>query len=230
MIDLGKMVKARLQSEEGLGIEFQFNPSEYSVSKSATWNTAQVSQGTESGSKPHFVGSTPQTIRLQIFFDDWESNDETILKDVKLLLVWCSPSKLSMFAQKPQPPVLHFIWGSNPHLMDVRFYLESVSVKYTMFKPDGMPVRATADITLKEVPDDLGPQNPTSGSIHSRRTHLLTEGDTLQSVAAKEYDNPNLWRALAEFNAIDDPLRLTIGDRLLLPSPEEAAKASRKER
>ena len=224
MMDLGKMVKARLESEDGGSLEFQFNPAEYSVKKSATWSTPQRSMATKSGPKPNFVGSNPQTVGLQIFFDDWESQDDAVGRDIQLLLTWCSPTRDSISSKKPQPPVLHFVWGSNAHLMDHKFYLESVSVKYTMFKPDGTPVRATADISLKEVPDDLGPQNPTSGSIHARRTHLAIDGDTLQSIASKEYGDPNLWRGVAEFNGIDDPLRLSIGSRVLLPSQEEAAQ------
>jgi nucleoid-associated protein YgaU len=223
MIDMGKMVKARLESDDGGSLEFQFNPAEYSVKKSATWHTPERSMSTTAGAKPNFVGSNPQTIGLQIFFDDWESQEESVVKDVQLLLHWCAPTRESISNKTPQPPVLHFTWGSNPHLMDHKFYLESVSVKYTMFKPDGTPVRATADISLKEVPEDLGPQNPTSGSLRTRKTHLLSEGDTLQSIAAKEYGNPNLWRGVADFNGIDDPMRLATGTRILLPTKEEAA-------
>ena len=223
MIDMGKMVKAKLISEDEGALEFQFNPAEYSVKKSATWHTPERSAATKAGPPPNYVGSNPQSINLQIFFDDWESGEEHVVGYIKLLLAWCSPTLLSIANKTPQPPVLHFIWGSNPHLMDVKFYLESVNVKYTMFKPDGTPVRATADISLKEVPDDPGPQNPTSGSIHARKTHVLADGDSLQSIAAKEYGNPNLWRGLADFNGIDDPMRLVIGSRILLPTKEEAA-------
>jgi hypothetical protein len=224
MIDMGKMVKARLESDGAGSLEFQFNPAEYSVKKSATWNTPQRSMGTKAGPPPNFVGSNPQSISLQIFFDDWESGRETVVKDVQLLLSWCTPTKESISNKTPQPPVLHFMWGSNPQLMDHKFYMESVSVKYTMFKPDGTPVRATADISLKEVPEQLGAQNPTSGSINTRKTHVLSDGDTLQSIAASEYGNPNLWRGLADFNRIDDPMRLAIGSRILVPTKEEAAE------
>src|SRR5207244_13523516 len=72
-----------------------------------------------------------------------------------------------------------------------------------------------------------GPQNPTSGSINARRTHLISDGDTLQSIANEEYGNPNFWRGVAIFNAIDDPLRLTKGDRILLPSTDEDRKSTR---
>ncbi|TMB59776.1 MAG: LysM peptidoglycan-binding domain-containing protein [Chloroflexi bacterium] len=119
------------------------------------------------------------------------------------------------------------MWGSNSQLADHKFYLERVNVKYTMFGRTGNPLRATADITLKEFPDPNEGQNPTSGAIHARKTHLVADGDTLQSIANKEYGNPNLWRGIATFNGIDDPLRVTAGSRLLLPSTDEAAEASK---
>ena len=222
-----KMVKAKLEEAEGAKrLEFKFNPSEYSVKKGAHWEAPKRNMKSKAGSRPDYIGSDPQTVSLQIFFDDWEAVMGSISKDVDQLFDWCTPSKSSM-GTKPQPPLLRFVWGSNLQLAMQRFYLESVSVKYTMFGRSGNPLRATADITLKEVPSELGPQNPTSGSIHARRTHLISEGDTLQSIATSEYGNPNLWRGLAMFNDIDDPMRLTMGSRILLPSPEEASEGSR---
>ncbi|HEY6057334.1 MAG TPA: hypothetical protein VIV06_04840, partial [Candidatus Limnocylindrales bacterium] len=74
------------------------------------------------------------------------------------------------------------------------------------------------------VPTDPKKQNPTSGAIHSRATHVMREGDSLASVAYLEYGDPALWRGLAAFNEIDDPGRLTPGTRLLLPTIEEALR------
>ena len=118
---------------------------------------------------------------------------------------------------KPEPPVLKLHWGSNHQLENHKFYLESVSAKYTMFSAEGKPLRATADINLKEVPDDPPPQNPTSGSIHARRTHLITDGDSLQSIAYATYGDATAWRTIAEANGIDEPVRLRRGATLSLP-------------
>jgi nucleoid-associated protein YgaU len=222
-----KMVKAKLEEAEGAtSLEFKFNPSEYAVKKGAHWEAPKRSMKSKAGSRPDYIGSDPATVSLQIFFDDWEAAFGDVSRDVDQLFDWCTPSKISM-GSKPQPPLLRFIWGSNLQLRMQQFYLESVSVKYTMFGRSGNPLRATADITLKEVPNEQGPQNPTSGAIYARRTHLISEGDTLQSIASGEYGNPNLWRGLALFNEIDDPMRLTLGSRILLPSQEEASEGSR---
>jgi nucleoid-associated protein YgaU len=41
-------------------------------------------------------------------------------------------------------------------------------------------------------------------------------------VAFREYGEAGLWRGIAAFNGIDDPLRVVAGTRLLLPTADEA--------
>src|SRR2546429_4638849 len=133
-----KMVKARLEEVGGAGsLEFKFNPSEISVSKSAGWNAAPRSMNTKAGGKPEYTGSQPRTVSLQIFFDDWESIVGDVTKQVELLFEWCTPSRLSFSSQKHQPPALRFIWGSNIPMATRTFYLEKVDAKYTMFGRTG---------------------------------------------------------------------------------------------
>jgi nucleoid-associated protein YgaU len=214
--------KASLAEVDGsTELTFRFNPKEYSISKSATWNRP-TNKSAKSASKPEFGGVQPQAITMELFFDDWENTKGDLVKDINQLLEWLKPTHDSISKKKPQPQILQFRWGSNESLTKFKGFLKSVSVKYTMFKPDGKPVRATANIALEEVPDDPGKTNPTSGSIAGRRTHVVTSGDSLHSIAFDEYGDPTLWRALAQFNQIDDPLRLAPGTRLMLPSPDEA--------
>ena len=95
-----------------------------------------------------------------------------------------------------------------------------------MFKPDGTPLRATVDVTLVEVPNEPAGQNPTSGALAGYRTTIVGDGDSLHSIAYREYGNPTLWRGLAVANAIDDPLAVASGATLLIPPREHAAELS----
>lgn len=204
-------------------VTFLFNPTEYTVTKGATWNRPQ-SSGAKSATKPQFGGTNPQTLAMEIFFDDWEARKGTIAADVAALLEWTKPTPASVQKKKPEPPILTFDWGNNPAIHDFRGYLKSISAKYTLFDTDGTPLRVSATITMEEVPTDPKAQNPSSGSREGRRSRTLREGDTLQSVAYDEYGDPTLWRALATFNDIDDPLRVRSGTGLLIPSITEAAR------
>jgi len=49
------------------------------------------------------------------------------------------------------------------------------------------------------------------------KVYTVQRGDTLQAIAYREYDNPSEWRRIAEANAVDDPLALEPGTRLLVP-------------
>jgi len=217
--------KASLVAVDGSKeLKFRFNPKEYSIQKSASW-TRPTNKSAKSSSKPEFGGVQPQSMSMELFFDDWENEDADLLEDVNTLLGWLKPTEESINKKKPQPQILKLQWGSNHSLSEFKGFLKSVGVKYTMFKPDGKPVRATANIALEEVPDEPKPTNPTSGSLAGRRTYVIGAGDTLQSVAYAEYGDAALWRSLAVFNGIDDPLRVAPGLRLLLPSADEAAAA-----
>src|SRR5256886_790062 len=79
-----KMVKAKLEEVDGLGrLEFKFNPSEYSVQKSAQWDAPRRSMSTEGGAEPEFIGTEPRSVHMQIFFDDWEAAVGDVTKDVE---------------------------------------------------------------------------------------------------------------------------------------------------
>ena len=63
---------------------------------------------------------------------------------------------------------------------------------------------------------DLAQHNPRIGSVRCPYT-----GETLATVAFKELNDAGLWRAIAEENRVDDPLRLAPGTELLLPTLDE---------
>jgi hypothetical protein len=218
------MPKASLATEDGSKtLKFQFNPKELSISKSATWNRP-TNKGAKHSTKPEFGGVQPQSVQLELFFNDWEGSG-SLMADIGQLITWLKPTDKSISDKKPQPQALTFQWGAGP-LTGFKGFLKSVNAKYTMFKPDGTPVRATAQITLEEIPVETAKQNPTSGAIAGRRTHVVAAGDSLHSLAFREYDDPGLWRGLAAFNDVDDPLRLAPGTRLLIPTADEAAALS----
>jgi hypothetical protein len=218
-------MKAQLIPVDGSeSLRFRFNPKEYSVTKSATWDRPQ-NKGAKHSTPPEFIGSNPRTVQMELLFDDWEGQGD-LVKDVQTLLRWMEPTDQSLSQSKPRPHLLKFEWDQNKSLDTFIGFVKSVSVKYTLFSAQGKPVRATATISMEEVPHDPARTNPTSGSPLGRRSHVVAAGDTLHSLAYREYEDASLWRGLARFNGIDDPLRVRPGARLLIPSLDEAAGLS----
>src|SRR3990172_1880749 len=214
-----KLQKALLRVVEGDAhpsqLKFAYNPPELSTSKSAIWNRPTTNSAM-SATEPEFAGVQPQSVEIEIFFDAWEDQGD-VSRSVKTLFSWTKPTPNSWNKGKPNPPILAFEWGSNKVLSGFKGYLSRVSARYTLFRADGVPIRATASITLEEVPQEPRKQNPTSGSQNSRRSHVVGDGDSLHSIAWRELGDPNLWRSLARFNHIDDPLRVQSGTRILIP-------------
>lgn len=232
MLTGGQLEKAMLRVVDGdpetRELRFMYNPAELTTSKSANWNRPRQ-QGARSAGRPQFTGAGPQTVQMEIWFDAWDDTDADVAASVMTLFEWTKPTPQSIQRSLPRPPVLGFEWGSNRILADVQVFLKTVNAKYVLFKPDGTPVRASATITLEEVPEEPAGQNPTSGSREHRRGRVLNEGDSLHSIAYGEYGDAGLWRGIAAFNGIDDPLRVAAGTRLLVPTVDEARRLAARE-
>ena len=218
---LSALEKAMLIVVEGGGVpmmlHFKYNPEQYTIEKSAVWNRP-TAPGPESTPDADYTSTNPASVSMEIFFDAFEELQGDVAHDVETLFTWTKPTPISRLEGDPQPPVLMFQWGSSNGLTNFRGFLTSVSARYTLFRIDGTPIRATCNIRLEEQPHETARQNPTSGSRPGMRVHVVTEGETLHSVAWSEYRQARYWRGLAAFNGIDDPMRVAPGTTLLLPS------------
>jgi nucleoid-associated protein YgaU len=200
-------------------VKFTFNPKEFTISKSAQWQRRNQ-KGTGSAAMPEFTGSQPATLTLEIFLDNSEAKAPDVASKVQTLLDSVAPLQKTVTTETPTPPWVVFGWGRFTSFVAV---VKQVSARYTMFRPDGVPVRAVVTLGLEEVPTDPPPrQNPTSGALTASRSHRMVDGDSLQSVAQAEYGDVGRWRDLADANGIDDPMRVAPGTPLLIPDMSAA--------
>ncbi|MFE7745527.1 LysM peptidoglycan-binding domain-containing protein [Nocardia sp. NPDC057455] len=198
-------------------IDFQFNPKELSITKSAKWNR-DAQKGSKKSGVPEFKGADPAKLTLEMFLDAGAEHDTTVVDTVEQLFACCVPTDESHDKKQGSPPWVIFHWGG---LTGFTAYVSSVAVKYTLFTPGGLPIRGIATVTIEEIAGDQAKQNPTSGSLTARKVHTVVAGDTLASIAWREYGDPARWRVVAVANAIDDPMRLRPGAELLIPAAEE---------
>jgi len=205
----------------GLGtLVFKFNPKEYSISKSANWHGNTKAASTTKAPEAEYLGPNPRTLTLEIFLDESDSTTGDVSKDIDVLMGCCT---VLPGADPPRPPTVVFGWGTN---VSFKAYVEQVQAHFTQFRAEGTPFRATANITLKELPEVNKPTNPSSGTPVIHKVRTVTAGDTLASIAYQEYRNPSRWRAIAAANDIDDPMRVPTGTTLVIPPPREAAEQS----
>jgi hypothetical protein len=200
-------------------LDFQFNPKELQLAKQASWKREQA-KGNKKASPPQFTGAQPAKLTLELFFDASAKQDNSVVKNVEKLFSLTVPTESSLTSKKASPPWVIFKWGG---LAGFIAYVSQVQAKYTLFTTSGLPIRATCQVTLEELSGDAPKQNPTSGGLVPHRVHQVIAGDSLPAIAYDEYGVPGLWRAIADLNHIDDPMRLRPGRRLLLPPLEELA-------
>ncbi len=196
-------------------IPVQFNPTEYTLTKGA--NIAEIAIPGIDAPILQFVAGQTEKLTLDLFFDTTlegglgtDAKDVTVYTNRVYQLVKMQPKTHA-------PPRIRFIWGQGLSFVAI---VESVSQKFTLFAPNGVPLRATLSVSFREyktLEEQLKELNLQSAD-HTRR-HAVVFGDTLEGIAAREYGDPALWRLIAESNAsrIPNPLRLQPGMILDLP-------------
>jgi len=211
------LTKARITNKETHDtITCLFNPTEYTITKQNAWQSKPVVG--KNVPKLDFTGGGAQKLTMDLFFDVFEQEGADVSKDIQKLmaLTLIHPKPKNDKTKKSRPPLCIFEWGPRWSFTAVVMELK---VKYTLFREDGMPVRATATITLQEAEDDTQQpkQNPTSYSEGGSRRRQVRPRDTLAQIAYEEYGDSNRWRDIANANGLDDPLALSPGQILAIP-------------
>lgn len=188
-------------------IPCMFRPKEYTLKKTNTWNKKNVKEG----NVPlfEFGGGQAADLTMELFFDTYEKGDD-VRKHTKK--IW---KLMEVPKDAVEPPQCQFMWGKSWYFKAV---ISSITQKFTMFLPDGTPVRSTLTVSFEQVCDEgLYPsQNPTTVSKNGYKMRRVREGETLDWIAYSEYGDSLHWRHLADVNRLDNPRRLRPGQMLVI--------------
>jgi LysM repeat protein len=189
-----------------LHIPVMFNPPEYRIQK--TNEFAEVGIRGLGSSLLQFVKGTAPTLTMDLFFDTTDDGDDVrTITDAVFGLT-------ALNAKTHAPPRLMFVWSS----LTLPCVLESVTQHFDYFDASGTPLRATLTVTLKENDElqDLLSSTPLE-SADRTKGYVVMAGDTLQRIAAREYDDPRQWRLIAQATNIDNPLTIQPGLSVSIP-------------
>lgn len=214
-------VKAYLETESGDPIHCMFNPAELTISKANSWKPAGEAKG-KNAPELRFQAGQSATLAISLTFDTTREGTTVTEHTDKLLgLMKVDPglSGSDRGRNKARPPWVKFHWGSTHSFKAI---VDQLKIRFTYFASNGMPLRAKADLTLKQWHDEaeLPLQNPTSSTPSLHSVHQLVPGETLDRVAATQYGDPTRWRIIAEANDIIDPLNLPQGITLAIPEQD----------
>lgn len=216
----------------GNGFTVPFNPSSLSTSSAVGWKANKVASTTRPQTYVlSFPGgeSSPATLSFDLLLDAYEGPPDESLFSISppnptalhtfstrsaesVLPKVAEIGKLQLVApQLHRPPLCKVWWGM---ILLVEGPLTNLSQSFTRFRPDGTPVRAKLSCTFT----DAGLQPGENFSNDVQKTHTVSLGETLQSIAARHYGDPSRWRLIAEANDIDDPRALAPGALLVIPA------------
>jgi nucleoid-associated protein YgaU len=187
-----------------------FNPAQITITKRANWRLAPTAE--RDVPRSQFTHGDPATLTTDLFFDTYELG-----LDVRLLTAPISYlTTVEKHGSLHRPPICRLVWGIGIVFQGV---LQSLTQQFTLFLATGTPVQATLSCSFREWRSDAEEAlRLKKESVDVAKTRVVQRGDTLSAIAAVEYNNPALWRPIAEANGIDDPRHLTPGQVLIVPS------------
>jgi hypothetical protein len=217
--------KAKLEIEGGGTLECWLNPSQYAITKANDWTTRPVVGA--SLPQAQFGGGHARELTLELLFDGGPNGDVSPATDQLFAMMEVDANLAQGRTNHGRPPTITLSWGSFKSFKAVCRHL---NVRFELFRPDGTPIRARADLTLVQVEKDAKTgrgtparaQNPTSRATGDTRQHTVQEGDSLPSIAFSHFGDPARWPEIAAENGIDDPLRLHAGAKLRIPAGSAA--------
>src|SRR5262249_12911811 len=156
-------LKATFQKVDATGklsspLSVSFNPTEYTLNKSA--QIAEVAIPGLDSPILQFVRGQTETMSLDLFFDSTESgmDDQSASVTTKTDPFY---QLIKIDGATHAPPVCFFSWGDqfpgqrkyttgSPQRHGFKCIVESVRQRFTLFSPQGVPLRATLTVSLKE--------------------------------------------------------------------------------
>lgn len=207
----------RFENPTGIDMDIPVNPSNYKRNVSIEYNEEQE-QGTQ-GNNPTYSRTPPEEMQFDFVFDNSgvlagsREVDEQISEFKKLAY--------SVDGDIHRPNFLKILWGS----LSFNCILKSLTINYTLFKPDGTPVRAMLNATFLNVVEEER-RAVEQGNNSPDLTHIRysKEGDTLALLTYKIYKNACLFPQVARFNGLTNLRKLKPNTRIVFPPIDRSLK------
>ncbi|MEO1624806.1 MAG: LysM peptidoglycan-binding domain-containing protein [Bacteroidota bacterium] len=223
----GQLVKLKIiacsdpkfEQETGDVFETLVNPDEFQENYAVEYEEAQAS-GT-SGSDLKFKRIKPQTLDINLLFDGMgiiqnDGSGPAGQGNASIVDQIDSFKKVAMDYQGEThaPRYVKISWGT----LLFKGRLTSLNLAYTVFKPDGTPIRAKGKASFKESKEnEARVAEEDSSSPDLTHLRIVHEGDRLPLMCHKIYGDHSLYRQVADFNGIDDFRNLEVGSEIKFP-------------
>jgi nucleoid-associated protein YgaU len=188
-------------------IPLHFNPTEYQLQKANNFAEIPI-PGLESP-PIQFVRGTSEKLVADLIVDTSDT-----LEDVRKVYTNGLRDLMRINAELHAPPIVRLTWDTQVF----KGVIEALNITFTLFTPEGTPIRAKLGLTLKEYrPVDVQVKESPKSSPDVEKHHVVRRGDSLASIAGMAYGDSSQWREIARSNGIQDPRWLYPGRDLIVP-------------
>ena len=171
----------------------------------------------------------PQTFDLNLVFDSTGILTDDNSLGTNLLSVEepeSVPDQITRFksvvlkyvGEVHQPRYIALVWGATDEDKLFKGRMTNLEINYTLFKPDGTPIRAKAKATFKEsitIEDQNNEKKDNSPDLTHVRT--VKEGDTLPLMTHRIYGDPKYYLEVARVNGLKNFRNLEVGSKIVFP-------------
>ncbi len=193
-----------------------FNPNTYSQKYEVAYHPRQGAGDT--GSPQVFKKIKPQEYTFELLFDGTGTAIER--KEVRTEIDKFLTIAARHDSEIHRPKYLRISWGP----LVSRCVLMTAEITYTLFKPDGHPLRAKVRAVFAESVDDtLRVAEERKQSPDLTHVHTVIAGEHLSLLADKYYGDASRYVQVAAFNRITNFRRLEPGQQLVFPPVLDAA-------
>jgi len=198
--------------------EVMINPVGYNTTDEVIYDEKQASG--ESGAGMAFKNIKPQEISFEFTLDGTGVATGKVV-DVAAEIAKLKTLTVKIEGESHRTPYLRVVWGK----LVIDCVLKSLKTNYSLFMPDGKPLRAKISITVKkDVTDSEREREDNKQSPDLTHYRTLHEGQTLQLMSYEMYGDPKYYLELAKANGLDDFRNIEVGTQLYFPPIDNTTK------
>ena len=174
------------------GIDVCFNPKEYSLEKSLSWESSKAHSDAP---LPEFKSPSAMSLSVTLQFDTYEervSVRDKFVRKLEKLTFMKGDAKDKKDVKNHAPPRVMFVWGKMTFRGEVALKMRQV--------------HTSASETMESSTNDM------AGKTAGTRTVPVKAGDRLDLIAAKELGDASRWSEIAALNGIEDPANIKDGN------------------
>lgn len=207
-----------IELEDSIKFEAQINPADFKHSHSIGYDTTKDMGASKTEAK--FSATDPEEVSFSLVLDDTgvvegvQDQPDSVKDQIALL----GKVVYDYVSATGEPPYVRLLWGA------LIFFgrLKSMSTTYSLFKPNGDPLRAKVDLSFVGATSRAERKLENNRASTGRMTRTVTaeEGDTVASLCMEIYQDCSYDTQVrvAQANGLKDLRQLDPGQTLTFPA------------